>query len=108
MKNDDIHNGLDKKEIRDYLSKTLHKEFMEGYSDSVEYFEKQIKELEAMLEHAKIVRAIIQLIELNGWSEFDVSGLIKWNKETYFSFVGTEKEYEKLVKKIKKENENES
>lgn len=108
MDNENIHNGLKNKEIRDYLSKTRHKEYRGGYTDNVEWFEKQIKEFEVMLEHAKIVRAINQLIESNRWEEFDVSELIEWNHETYFSFIGTQEEYEMLIEKIKKENENES
>ncbi len=108
MDNENIHDGLDKKEIRDYLAKARHKEAMGGYTSNVEWFEKQVKEFEVMLEHAKIVRAINQLIESNGWKEFDVSEHVKWSHETYFSFMGTQEEYETLVEKIKKENKDES
>ncbi len=101
MENKDIHNGLPNKGIRDFLSIQLEKSMI---ASQVKDIEEQIKYLQTQLNLAKIREAVLQLIKNNGWTNFDCSEIVKYNDETYFSFVGTEEEFKKLENKIKKEN----
>jgi adenine C2-methylase RlmN of 23S rRNA A2503 and tRNA A37 len=117
MKNSEIHNGLDKKEIRDFLSQTLVK-FMEEqfenaqsvpiphhddiYEYSIQKTEQDIKYHTKQLQIYKGMQATIQLIKMNGWQEFDVSD--ETEKDTKhilkMNFIGTEKEYDFLLLQI--------
>ena len=103
MKNEDIHNDLPKKEIRDFLGQLLHKERLLGTASEIKYLEKTIKEAEERLIHCRNHQAVIQLIKSNGWEEFDSSEYIPYKEDTYFPFIGIEEEFELLKKKIEKE-----
>ena len=103
MDNENIHDGLDKKEIRDYLAKTKHKENLAGHFSNVEYLEKEMEDLKRRIEHAKTVRAVCDIIKSIGWKEFDISGIVPYKSETYFVFIGTDEEYAKLVERAKAE-----
>jgi len=99
MDNKDIHNGLDKKEIRDFLSSKLEESKI---SSSVKQIEKEIMELQSQLKMAKIKEATIELIKLCNWKYHDVSDLVPYNEKEYFDFIGTDEEFEELENKIKK------
>lgn len=101
MKNEEIHNGLKDKEIRDFLAKELNEVEYFGLI-SIDYVQKQIKELQKSLENARRYEAIKSLIEKNGWNDFDISEVIIYNEKKYFPFIGTEEEYDEFVKKAKK------
>ncbi len=108
MENKDIHNGLDKKEIRDFLAKSRAKE---GNScsymklDTIQIMEKQIIKLQEYIQHIKNLDAIETLIKINDWKNFDVSDdVTKYNPETYFEFLGTEEEFKELINKINEGN----
>ena len=103
MKNENIHNDLPKKEIRDFLGQWSHREGFLGRAFEIEYLEKSIKEAEERLIHCRNHQAIIQLIKSNDWEKFDVSHKIPYEEVTYFPFIGTEEEYNKLIKKIENE-----
>src|SRR5574337_1063376 len=100
MDNKDIHNGLDKKEIRDFLGQCERREGILGRSSEIEDLEKELERIEERLVHCKNHLAIETLIELNGWQLFDISDDIPYDKYTYFPFIGTEKEFELLMKKL--------
>lgn len=90
MKNKNIHNGLEDNNVRDFLAKNLGF----GYVGSVKHLESQIQQLQKELEQAKKYEAILTLVNLNGWSEWDVSDQISdYKPGEYFPFLGTEDEY---------------
>jgi len=116
MKNSEIHNCLDKKEIRDFLSLSLVKAFedeMQNKKEVIPYdnnpehtflwaikdTEAQIKYLQRCLEILKMKEAIIQLIHASGWEEFDVSDIT--TKDLPYtlkmSFIGTANEYHEFI-----------
>lgn len=99
MQNINIHQGMDKKEIRDFLAKELQKGFAEA---PIEFLENEIKRLQECLERSKKYEACMTLIRQNGWEIFDISDdIADYHKETYFPFVGTEEEKNLLKSKEK-------
>jgi len=117
MKNSEIHNGLERGEIRNFLAKSLIDATVRSNNNrpsSVPYDEKrgleclilngevQIEYWKKYVEIMKQIQAIEQLIYLSNWQEFDVSDeTIKDNPGGWMSFIGTEKEYNNLLKTIK-------
>jgi hypothetical protein len=117
MKNSEIHEGLKKKEIRDFLSQTLVK-FMEEQIDnskvvliphnedpyewSIQDTEQKIKYHTKQLQIYKGMQAILQLVKMMGWQEFDVSD--ETEKDLSYTlkmnFIGTQEEYDFLLIKI--------
>ncbi len=120
MKNTEIHNGLDKKEIRDFLSMSLVTLFEEecdyikekvhdtrGLSQvewAIKNCENEIKYHVETLKLLKRKDAIVKLIENNGWREFDVSDhtINDTQKRLCMNFVGTEIEYEEFINNLTK------
>lgn len=117
MKNSEIHNGLEKKEIRDFLSlalvKSMEDQFKNSKSDYVPYnddpfeysiqlSEGQIKFHMKCIEIYKTLQAASQLIKMNGWEEFDVSDDTENDSshQLKLSFIGTKEEYDFLMTKI--------
>jgi hypothetical protein len=119
MKNSEIHNGLDKKEIRDFLSmgfvkafeeefKNKKKEYSYNAQDPFEWVvkdaESQIKYFKRLIEITRGKQAIRQLIKDNGWDEFDVSDETERDLPHCYSlkmnFIGTQKEYDFLLLQI--------
>jgi hypothetical protein len=117
MKSSEIHNGLDKKEIRDFLSigfLKLYKEEIENIKETFPYdredpFEWCIKDSEAQIKFLKKYieinrgkQGIRQLIVFSGWEEWDVSD--ETEKDLPYSlamnFIGTKKEYDHLLELI--------
>ena len=104
MENKDIHNELSEKEVRDFLSKQLkyeqdeceHRTLIKDIENHIEYWQK-------VLIHAKNYLAILQIIQSKEWKEFDISDDIHSDRNTYFPFIGTEKEYKSLIQRLKKE-----
>lgn len=108
MKNDNIHDDLNQKEIRDFLAQQLRQGERKGGLISRKDVEDQIRRLEALLKSIKKVEMMRILIGEKGWKEWDASNYIFYHRESYFPFVGTEEEYNKfleLVKKRGKEND---
>ena len=101
MKCQDIHKNLNKQEMRDFIGKIYFNKTGEYY---IKYLESQILELTENLKKARITMGIQQLCDELKWKGFDISDEIEnYNKENYFSFIGTEKEYQSLIKKINNE-----
>jgi hypothetical protein len=117
MKNSEIHKGLEKKEIRDFLSLTLVRYMEEQFKNSnldyvphnddpfeysIQRSERDIKFHMKQIEICKGLQAASQLIKMNGWEEFDVSDETV-NDSTHqlkLSFIGTKKEYDFLLLQI--------
>lgn len=125
MKDIEIHNGLDNKEIRDYFSKGLidfeteernllqefQEEKRESYQhivrgDVLSYVQNSIKQSELEIKlHTKLLAiqqrklAVFILIREKGWSEFDVSEHVTKTLDGVMtmSFIGTEEEYKTQI-----------
>lgn len=117
MKNSQIHTGLEKKDLRDYLSvaivKTYEDEFAIGelkvsYAAGIDYsinaLEAEIKQKQERLSILKDRRAIMSIIKMNNWQEFDVSDETQKDLSYGMSmnFIGTEQEYESFLKQLSK------
>lgn len=90
MKNEDIHKGLVKAEIRDFLGERILKSAILCRYTSTEFIQSQIDELQVQLNHAKTHEAIQQIMLDNGWTDHDVTEEIEdYNNETYMPFIGT-------------------
>lgn len=99
MKNNEIHDGLDKKEIRDFLAKEFNKVPCSG---NIEEAQKELSEAQKRLDGIIKRRVIERLISDNKWNIFDISDDIEdYKPGTFFQFVGTEEEYKKLMINIK-------
>jgi len=97
MHNEDIHKDLDKFEIRDFLSKQLRDELCGcGFYYDIEQLETYLDKAQKQLKHAKSVNAIKHLIETLGWKDFDISDIVGYDPKTYFTFLGTNAEFEKV------------
>lgn len=117
MKNSQIHSGLENKELRDYLSiaivKTYEAEFNMGqlkipYAFGIDYsinaLEAEIEQKQEKLSILKDRRAIMSIIRMNNWQEFDVSDETQKDLSHGMSmnFIGTEQEYESFLKQLSK------
>jgi len=114
MKNSEIHKGLDRKEIRDFLSISMCKLYDEEIQNKKEVFpydkedpfgwgiqdaEAEIKHLKKYIEICRSKQGVLQLIKSNGWDEFDVSDETERDlpHTLKMNFIGTKKEYDFLL-----------
>ena len=107
MKNEEIHKGFNQSEIRDLLARELRDSKKRGgiggdYTEK--YLEEQIESMKETLKYVRKTNALQLLVEEMGWEEWDISEYVPYNEETYFSFIGTEKEYNELAKILNEEN----
>ena len=119
MKSSEIHNGLDKKEIRDFLSIAVVKNFESeiGHKKPIipyregNSFEWAIKDTEneiiyyqRKLECLKERQAIAKMIKMNNWNEFNVSEetINDTGYKLHMNFLGTQSEYDNLINTLKK------
>ena len=90
LKNEDIHKGLNKAEIRDFLGERILKSAELCRYTSTEFIQDQINELQVQLNHAKTHEAINQIMLDNGWQSHDVTDEVEdYKHETYMPFIGT-------------------
>jgi hypothetical protein len=123
MKSSEIHNGLDKKEIRDFLSMQfvrlyedeqqnqkmgIHVHYEDPFEWAIRDAEAQIVYLKRYIEINKSRQAVRQLIVANGWDEWDVSDETQNDLHTKLkmNFIGTKEEYDDLLRVIKYERKN--
>lgn len=98
---EDIHNKLKDKEVRDFLAIRFVEEGRAcSWNIDTDYIEKQLKELQEQLKHANALKCIEHLIEINGWSPFDISVYVQYDEEDYIPFIGTEEEYRKMIERL--------
>ena len=101
MENKNIYDDVNKKDMRKYLSSELHALQRRGIFGNLEYYEKQLKTATEQYAAAKKYSAIKEIIKDFKWDEYDVSDEIDdYNPESYFCFVGNEKEYDQLLKNM--------
>lgn len=91
------HEGLEQKEVRDFLAKEFKVAFNKG-SCGVEFAQKFYDEAKEQLEYAKRRDALEQIIKTHGWDWFDVSDYEKYISSEYFDFIGTKKEVKTYIK----------
>ena len=120
MKNTEIHIGLENSSLRDFLSLSIIKYYkQEGEnkkpvtpyrSKGENAFEYSIKECEneinfqnKKLALLKELQAIITLIKIQGWEEFDVSDETERDPDyhQWMNFIGTQEEYNLFIKNLK-------
>ena len=121
MKNSKIHSGLENSDLRDFLSISMVKSYGQEFENKpiVTYrpnienaFEHAIKDCEndiifhnKRLQLLKEKQAIITLIKMQGWQEFDVSDETEKDLEHTLSmnFIGTQSEYDAFIRALANE-----
>jgi len=111
MKDTEIHEGLENKEIRDFLSKSIVDVYKEKgraplftydsenvFDNSIKHTKLQIKNLESEVVKLETLKSVGILAKNMGWEEFDISDHISKTGKMYRNFFGTEKEFEKFCK----------
>lgn len=120
--NSEIHEGLENKEVRDFLAITLSKLVKKsneinkllsekvGFNDAqvlsdwaIENYKLQLKHNADMLEMWQHRKAIETIMSLQNWHQFDVyneSKIIQDPlKEFWMAFIGTKDEYKAFLEK---------
>ena len=112
MKDTEIHNGLDKKEIRDFLSESIVKVYnkeidnrkeydfngLSGLDISIKRLKIQIHNNENELNKLNTLKAVLTLSKNFNWEEWDVSDFVeKTDKRLCRNFFGTEEEYNNFM-----------
>jgi len=120
MKNSKIHENKVNAEVRDFLSLSLVKIFEDECANNrgfIEYdkdnpinwaisdCEMDIIFHQRRLELLKQKQAVIALIKMNGWQEFDVSDWVEKDMHNKYKlaipFIGTQEEYDNLILELK-------
>ena len=116
MKNSEIHNGLEKKEIRDFLATTyvdilkrecetksdissLPKDNNDPYVCAIAHAELKLSEAKESLMFLKQRHGVSMLVKMNGWISCPVAGYVEKEGGLWMDFIGTEKEYVAFIKK---------
>lgn len=95
MRNDEVHQGLEDKEVRDLLAEQFRKT---GWTASVNYsvawYEKEIVRLQTKLALARWHVTINKIATEYGWRFFDISDeYADYDPNCCLDFVGTEEEH---------------
>lgn len=121
MKSSKIHEGLDKKEIRDFISISivknyeiqcgLKKEFTpysheNPFENAVKNAEQEVVYWQSVLKISKEIVAIHEIIKMNGWNEFDVADetINDSSFRLKMNFIGTQLEYNNFIESLEKES----
>lgn len=116
MKNSEIHFGLKKSELRDFLSISMVKNYEQEFENKKQIidfrptnqnaFEWSIKDCEneisfhsKRLQLLKEKQSITTLIKMQGWEEFDVSNETEHDLQynLKMNFIGTKSEYDAFI-----------
>ena len=121
MKAKDMHNGMDRKELRDFFSLSISRTYQKeaenkislpsssDYPDSLEWMirrsELELKFWKKDLEINKERYSLVTLMKSQGWSDHDVSDQIGKDLESglFLNFIGTKQEYQLLLTEIEQE-----
>lgn len=119
----EMHEGFPQKELRDFLSKAMAKsyddeannqrggpmrsKFEDAFDWAIEHAKAEIEYFKRYIQNIETKKALILLIEMNGWKEHDVSEDAYNDTEyrNHMSFIGTEDELEELHHKIYEHDE---
>ncbi len=98
----EIHNGLDKQEIRDFLGVEVGECWD---ASNPEFYKEEITRLEKKLERAKKKEALIALMNHLGWKDFDVSEFYTLEVgENWVQFIGTQEDFDEFLKQTEYQN----
>ena len=98
-----IYRGLNNSKVRQYSMNSLTKIPYDAMFEKEhrKRIEKTIEELKNQLEENNSYLAVLEIMKMNSWEEFDISDEIGlMNSDRYCSFIGTKEEYENLLKRI--------
>ena len=114
----ELHSGLSQKEVRDFLSyslaKSVHDErkdsklksprLEDGLDWSIANTQYELEYVQRTLDILKRRKAIITIIKMNGWEDWDVSDYtaINIDFDNWNGFIGTEQEYKSFLKNLRK------
>lgn len=114
MLDTEIHNGLEKKEIRDFFSLSILNAYkkrhdsirkmpsqnFDGYVWAIEKEKINIHNAQMELEKLEALKAVAELASIYNWKEFDVSEFVSKSEKDglYRNFFGTQEEFEKFMK----------
>jgi len=101
MKNTEIHDSLPDSEVRTFLSKSLSRHYYPGKIEHLkadrDLYADKLAAIDSEIKKCEISDGLNGIIELKGWSIFDVSDHITDNiGEDYFNFIGTSEELRDL------------
>lgn len=99
MDNQDVHKDFDRPEVRNFLAQELERASKASGGADVKWLEAEIERYQELLKAARQLEAIVELLRICDWTDWDISDEVPFN-EDYFPFVGTEKEYEELLRQI--------
>lgn len=103
MKNEDIHAEFSSEDIRTYLAKELRIAMEHGGATGkagIKILEKKLEEIQETIKACRRFVVVSEMIEERGWTDWDVTDNIPYNREKYFPFIGTGKEYNILLEKL--------
>jgi len=109
MKDTELHNDLEKKEVRNVLAKMLvdagssNKQpvfrHQKGWDASIDNAKQHIEYYKKEVEKYETYKAVEIISKLYDWIEYDLSDYIKKTGRLCRSFFGTKSEYIELCKK---------
>lgn len=114
MKNSLIHSGLENSILRDFLSISICKNYQQEFENkkeiakyssedsfgyAIQDCENEIKFHSKRLQILKERQAIVEIIKMQGWDEFDISEYTEKDLDysLWMSFIGTESEHEQFL-----------
>jgi len=102
MKNAEMHKAFSKAKIRDFLAQQLERGYKGNWGRPSREIEEEIANLQERLKIARQYEAVLELTKAEGWDFWDISDEIEdYHSDTYMPFVGTEEEYDSLIKNLK-------
>ena len=126
MKDNQMHDHLDKSSERNFFAKELYDVFwkrkfrnnelekrneglskFKGFDWTIEHAKLQIEVQQSIIDEAMKSKVLLAMMENLGWKEWDICESIKKSQpESWLSFIGTEEEHKMLIEIVKKETEN--
>jgi len=107
------HKGLKYAGLRDHIAEQLRSNpnvrisvhcdsdaARENFREHLEESLRKAKEALSAFHRGTSYRAVMQA---NGWDDYDVSDRVRYDPETYLSFIGTEEEFEKCYPEARTE-----
>lgn len=127
MYDNEMHNGLEDKELRDFFSKSMYEAYWhrksrkseirrreddllqyEGLDYTIQRAKLEIEVREVEIEAAEKMKAITKLIKERGWEEWDMSEYVKNSQaDMWMNFIGTSEDHLDLLAKVMPEQEKE-
>ena len=114
MKDIEIHNGLENKEVRDFLAKSIidaakidvNKQVAPYHESNWDYFIAQqkciIENSNSLIKRYEVFKSVETIAKLQNWQEFDISEIVeRTDGKFHRSFYGTQSEFDNFKKTLK-------